>query len=152
MSKIVKPEFTGWRDEALSRRHRLWGFDCPVVDIDFMMHEYDYGNPVAIIDYKHETAPQITFKNNNGLVANRNLCNAAGIYFFVVRYCRRTINGWRQYRFKVFSGNEKARELLNSMGANGVIVDEEWFVEFLYSLRGREVPTEVLNKIRGKAA
>ena len=33
----VRPERTGWRDEKLSQRHRMWGWDCPAVDIDFLL-------------------------------------------------------------------------------------------------------------------
>lgn len=36
----------------LSDRHREWGDDCPMVDLDFLMCEYNHGIPVAIVDYK----------------------------------------------------------------------------------------------------
>jgi hypothetical protein len=52
---IVKPareERNGWRDEAISRLHRQFGFDYPAVDIDFLLCEYDEGIPVAIIEHK----------------------------------------------------------------------------------------------------
>lgn len=39
-------ERTGWRDERLSRRHREWGFDCPMVDCDFIAVEFDHKEPV----------------------------------------------------------------------------------------------------------
>jgi len=31
----------------LSDRHRQWGDDCPMVDLDFLMCEYNHGVPVA---------------------------------------------------------------------------------------------------------
>jgi len=30
-------ERTGFRDEALSRRHREWGINCPAVDVDWLL-------------------------------------------------------------------------------------------------------------------
>lgn len=41
MMKAVAEERNGWRDERISKRHRQWGRDCPAVDIDFLMLEYD---------------------------------------------------------------------------------------------------------------
>ncbi len=49
-------ERTGWRDETVSRRHRLWGFDCPCTDIDFLLIEYHIAEPVALIEYKNHQA------------------------------------------------------------------------------------------------
>jgi hypothetical protein len=49
-------ERTGWRDKELSERHRLWGFNCPMVDLDFLAVEYHIGKPVLIADYKRFTA------------------------------------------------------------------------------------------------
>jgi hypothetical protein len=43
-----------WRDEAISQRHRLWGFNCPAVDIDFLMIEYDQGKPAACVSRLYE--------------------------------------------------------------------------------------------------
>ena len=39
MDKSVRAERTHWRDEALSERHRLWGYDCPAVDVDFLLRD-----------------------------------------------------------------------------------------------------------------
>lgn len=41
-------ERTGWRDMAISQRHRLYGYDCPMFDIDFMCVEYDKSMPVCL--------------------------------------------------------------------------------------------------------
>lgn len=46
-------ERSGWRDQEISQRHRRWGFNCPAVDLDFLMLEYHRGIPVAVVDYKH---------------------------------------------------------------------------------------------------
>jgi len=52
----VRQERTGWRDGAISARHRHWGFNCPAVDLDFLVVEYNVGKPVALIEYKHNAA------------------------------------------------------------------------------------------------
>lgn len=52
----VRTERTGWRDQEISARHRHWGFDCPAVDLDFLVVEYNHGLPVALIEYKHNKA------------------------------------------------------------------------------------------------
>ena len=52
----VRQERTGWRDQEISNRHRAWGFDCPAVDLDFLMVEYNLGLPVALCEYKHHQA------------------------------------------------------------------------------------------------
>jgi hypothetical protein len=44
----VRPERTRWRDEALSARHRKWGFHCPAVDLDLILCEYDTAHVAAI--------------------------------------------------------------------------------------------------------
>ena len=38
-TKTVPRERTGWRDEEISRRHRLYGVSCPMIDIDFLVSE-----------------------------------------------------------------------------------------------------------------
>lgn len=48
----VRLERTGWRCQDISQRHRLWGWNCPGVDLDFVMAEYNHGLPVAIVEYK----------------------------------------------------------------------------------------------------
>lgn len=49
-------ERTGWRDAELSKRHGSWGFNCPAVDLDFVMMEYNHGKPCALVEYKHMNA------------------------------------------------------------------------------------------------
>ena len=36
---IVRPESTDWRDEALSKQHRGWGWHMPCSDIDWLVTE-----------------------------------------------------------------------------------------------------------------
>jgi hypothetical protein len=49
-------ERSGWRDQEISGRHRRWGFNCPAVDLDFLMVEYNLGLPVGMVEYKHHQA------------------------------------------------------------------------------------------------
>lgn len=51
-----RTERTGWRDSALSERHGKWGFNCPAVDLDFVMMEFNHGKPCALVEYKHKSA------------------------------------------------------------------------------------------------
>lgn len=50
--RIVKPEDTGWRDQAISRQHRKWGWNMPCSDIDWLVVEYSSLEPRAIVEYK----------------------------------------------------------------------------------------------------
>lgn len=51
-SNGVRQERTGWRCQAISERHRRWGYNCPAVDLDFVVAEYNHGKPVALVEYK----------------------------------------------------------------------------------------------------
>ena len=124
----VRPERTGWRDEALSRRHRRWGWDCPAVDIDFLFLEYDHGKASAIVEYKNEhAAPQ----------AMIDLGNRAGIPVIACRYAD-DFSVW-----KVIPLNDVAKKHI----PNRLELDEQGWVKLLYKIRGYEVPQGVLDGI-----
>ena len=46
----VKKERSGWRDLALSLRHKMWGWDCPAVDLDFFFLNTTRGNPLHLLN------------------------------------------------------------------------------------------------------
>ena len=73
MNKVTK-ERCGWRDEEISRRHRLWGVSCAAVDLDFLMLEFNYQEPVALVEYKHKKARRDNFKTGR-YEALRKLCD-----------------------------------------------------------------------------
>ena len=50
--RIVKPDNTGWRDQAISQQHRKWGWDMPCTDMDWLVVEYASLEPRAIVEYK----------------------------------------------------------------------------------------------------
>lgn len=130
---VVSLERTGWRDEALSRRHREWGWDCPAVDIDFLLVEYDRAEPKAIIEYKSEDAAGQTSKHPS-YVALRKLADAAALPLFTVRYGR-DFSWWR-----VTSLNNIALRLLEGE-RTALYFSEQDYVRFLYEvIRGRKMP------------
>lgn len=129
--QIVRQERTGWRDEALSQRHREWGWNCPAVDIDFLMLEYDAGIPQALVEYKHESAnPQDP--NHPSYRALRHLANSARIPFFAVRY-KSDFSWW-----SVRSLNEYAKQFIPFLST----MTENEYIALLYEIRGRQSPTD----------
>ena len=128
-STAASIERTGWRDEALSKRHRRYGFDLPATDIDFLMVEYDGGRAIAIVEYKHARArPQLARQSNYRALID--LGDRAGIPVFACRYAGDLS------RFFVIPLNGRAHGLLPERRRMSEI---EW-VRFLYGLRGREMP------------
>ena len=132
----VREERSGWRDEALSLRHREWGWDCPALDVDFLLIEYDYGHPVALVEYKHEdAAPQVvTHPSYRALIE---LADRASLPLFVVRYAEGF--AW----FRVVPLNEQAKECLSDR----ITWSEKEYVSFLYGLRGRHIPSEIAESL-----
>jgi hypothetical protein len=127
----VRAEKTGWRDQRLSERHRRWGWNCPAVDLDFLMLEYDQGKAVAIVEYKNEHArPQYpTHPTYRALI---DLGNRAAIPVFGVRYA----DDWSWWR--VTPLNDRARKWAPQQTR---MTEEQW-ITLLYRLRGTDVPPD----------
>ena len=125
----VAPERTGWRDERISMRHRKRGFDCPALDIDFLLLEYDHGLPSALAKFKHENVKSIHV-GHPSIRALQVLANRGCIPFFLVRYADDF--SW----YYVTPGNDNARAFL----AEPTKMPERDWVELLYRCRGREIP------------
>lgn len=136
--QLVKPERTGWRDLALSERHRAWGWDCPAVDLDFLFLEYDRGIPTAIVEYKNEHSRPVSLGNTN-MHAISVLATRAGLPFFVTRYSS-AFTWW-----EATPVNDVAREKLG--GRDKFIFSERQWVQFLYRLRGYEAPATLLDNL-----
>ena len=133
----VRQERTGWRDEGLSQRHRRWGWDCPAVDIDFLMLEYDNGKASALVEYKNEHAkPQ--YVSHPTYQAMINLGDRAGIPVIACRYSD-DFSKWR-----VVPLNTKAREFIPER----VELDEASWVRLLYKIRGREISDDILEGMK----
>lgn len=141
----VKSERTGWRDKAISERHRLWGFNCPATDIDFLVIEYSAGKAKALIEYKHEKAHIDFSKNGVGMhpksySALCDLADRANLPFFVIRYAE-------NFRFwQVIPFNDHAKVWLE----RETTMTEKEFVTFLYRLKGSLPPPEILEKLKGE--
>lgn len=130
----VRAERTGWRDEKLSARHREWGFDCPAMDIDFLLVEYDQRKPIALVEYKHEAAkPQR--KSDVGYQVVSKLATDAGLPFFACRYSDCLTS------YTVVPINEIAKGIIGQVDG---MSEKEW-VHFLYYLRGRHLPEKLFD-------
>lgn len=125
----VRAERTGWRDDRISLRHRAWGFNDPVVDVDFLLLEYDRGKACALVEYKHELAMPLR-RCHPSVSALADLATRATVPAFIVRYADDFT--W----FQVNPLNEKARSILPEAAR----MDEKDWVRLLYRLRGRELP------------
>lgn len=128
----VRKERSGFRDEEISAKHRLWGWDCPAIDIDFLMLEYDTGEPLALIEYKRFTAPipDITGRSYEAIAK---LANYAQIPFAMVIY-------WPDiWAFKVRPVNQFAAPLFKRR----CILTEVEYLTLLYQLRNREIPQDL---------
>lgn len=154
---MTKPESTSWRDEHLSARHRTWGDAVPAMDIDLIVVEYDFRIPVALIDYKlglnyvsysHErfnlAIVSTLASGYRGPRVPSAPMSDEGLPFFIVSYRH---DPWQ---FKVNPHNEAAKKILPQDTWN-LILSEERFVRFLYWLRGRKAPDEILDNIRRAA-
>ena len=147
---MITQERTGWRDKALSERHREWGVNCPAVDLDFVMLEYDLGRPCAIIEYKNFRARTVS-RAHPSIRALSCLATNSKIGFFIVRYY--SPSDCSSWKFDITPGNEfgerACEEYFSSpFGTEGYIIEAE-FVSFLYGLRGRGhfLPPEVCNNL-----
>lgn len=130
----VKKERSGWRDEGISRRHRLWGVSCSATDIDFLLVEYIYNTPKAIIEYKNEHAPPQKLSASQYQVLKK-LGDRAQIPVFAVRYADDFS------KFYVVPVNKKSSKLLRKR----TTMTENEFVTFLYKIRNiSSVPAEIL--------
>jgi len=138
----VRPERTAWRDQQFSERHRLWGWDCPAEDVDFLMIEYDTAEPRAIMEYKHESARGQTSRHPSYEAISR-LADRGRIPFFAVRYAD-DLSWW------IVTGlNGQARGLLGVTAER--FFSEIEYVRFLYErIRGRPLPREVGETILGQ--
>lgn len=136
----MREEVTGWRDEAISKRHRLYGMNVPAVDVDFMLLEYDGGQPKAIIDYKNRRDLR-WIRDTKNLQAQSNLYDVDGnqLPFFVVIY------ETRDWYYKIYAINAAANDWFERLNCEEPqILSEYHYVRFLYKIRGREMPTLAL--------
>ena len=142
----VRPERTMWRDAALSLRHREWGFNCPAVDIDFIMAEFDHSAPVALVEYKHCTAAPVD-PQSPSMQALRLLADnySPGALPFIVAFYDPD-----QWSFKVTPMNKKAEA--HYRHCLGEVLSERRFVKSLYAMRSKEFDSEMENSLNASKA
>ena len=140
------------RDAWLSGRHRLWGRDVPAMDLDFILAEYDRCVPMALIDYKHEHGTiNLESANTRTLIA---LGDMAGLPAFIVRYGHSNQDGWwgevpedSTPWFQVIPLNVYAHGADLPSNDNNTQLSELVFVSWLYDMRGRKIPQDIVNTI-----
>jgi hypothetical protein len=132
----VRQERTGWRDAEISERHRLWGFDCPAVDIDFLMIEYNLGLPIGLVDYKnlHAKRPDPRSKSIQALAT---LGEVAHLPVMIVRY---QPDIWA---FRTYPLNEVAKQFFKK----GELLTEVEYVRRLYLMRHRTASAHLTQKL-----
>ena len=139
----VRPERTGWRDERISARHREWGFNCPAVDLDFLVVEYNLGLPVALVEYKHVSARMPSYDHAT-YRALRDLSDnylSGALPFLLVFY---EADPWT---FRVYPQNEVATAFYaraDEFDGKSIYLTERRFVKSLYVMRGLVVEDRVI--------
>lgn len=132
---MTASERTGWRDRDLSARHRRWGFNCPAVDLDFLMVEYNLGEPAAIVEYKHHRAAMPDFRHPT-YRAIQNLADRQPPLPFMVAFY------WPgAWAFEIHPLNDQAMSLY---GPESCELTEREFVTSLYRARSWVVEESVL--------
>ena len=133
----VKQEKYGWRDESISRRHRLYGRACTMVDLDFIVIEYHLKEVVALIEYKHENG-EVNFNvNDSNYQALISLGDRSGLPFFVVFY---NPDSWT---YKIHPMTKNAFKWIGEPSS----FEERDYVRFLYKIRYIKIKEEILDKI-----
>lgn len=132
----VSKERTGWRCSDISLRHRNWGFNCPAVDLDFVMLEYNHGKACALVEYKHKNAMPV----DPGHATYRALVDLADNYkagplpCFVARY------NPENWTFVVTPLNDVAKRYYSHCAEQ--TLSEQRFVKSLHLLRKKVLTVE----------
>ena len=148
-------ERTGWRDHEFSERHRRWGANCPMTDIDFIVAEYDERRMYAVVDYKHEFRHDSV---NPAAEANTAVLIDMGErtenLVFIVRYAhsfawyqvnplttraQRSLEKFKKYHPECGSFKNKQ----SGCPAGRWYMTEKGYVTYQYWLRDRELPGDL---------
>jgi hypothetical protein len=137
----VRLERTGWRCQAISQRHRQWGYNCPCVDLDFVVAEYNHGKPVAIVEYKdkHAQPPDLGHPTYKALAELSDGYRDGPLPFFIATYC--SLDWW----FVVTPINDRAKAYYGKVA--GQPLTEQRFVKSLYLLRKKSLDDEDMRVI-----
>ena len=130
-STIKHPKY--FRDLDLAQRHLAYGDNCPCVDIDYLLVEYNHGIPVALIDYKYHLAPEPPPTGSASYKAMTTLCDSAGLPLFTAYY-------WRNpFAYRIYPVNRLARERISGEFKD---MSEKTYIKWLYWLRGLSLAKE----------
>lgn len=132
----IRKERTNWRDHALSNRHRVWGLDCPAVDVDFLLLEFNEGRPLALVEYKAFGAVRPN-PNSPTYRALRTLADNSKIPLLIVFYAHNTF--W----VRVTPVNYFATQVFPIE----VVLNEKEYVAALYRMRGLTLPADVATQL-----
>jgi hypothetical protein len=133
-------ERTGWRCQEISERHRDWGYNCPAVDLDFLVAEYNLGKPVALIEYKHFKArvPDTLHPTYRAITDLADRYGDKGLPFAVVFY-------WPScWAFKVYPINSLALTWFS----RGEMLTEREYVKRLYRMRGQVLTDHLAGRLK----
>ena len=138
---MSQEERSGKRDDRLlAARHRRWGFDAPFCDIDWWVVEYDTMRPVVVIDYKGPGATWPPAIDANARALGRFYHeDGTSIPMWFVGY---SPGDWR---FRIYPGNDAA---WSSWSGPDEWMTERAFVIWMYALRGRTAPANMLAQCR----
>lgn len=135
-ARPVRQERSGWRDEEISKRHRAWGFNCPAVDMDFLMVEYHTGKAAATVEYKHYHARQPNLEHPT-YRALKDLSDRAELPFLLAFYWPET------WAMLVYPLNDLALKHFQ----NPDPLSEREYVTRLYHIRNCVITREVLQHL-----
>lgn len=141
-------EHTGWRDKDLSNRHRRWGEWCLSVDIDYLILEFDFAEPKALIDYKGHTMLGKVNYQVASLKAQSTLASNSMIPALVVYYWKKPY-----WNFMIHSLNRFGNISLDAFDIEAdEKITERKYVDYLYrSIRGKvATPSVVLDNCDNK--
>ena len=140
----VRAESLGWRDKRISERHRAWGFDCPGVDLDLLLVEFNFGLPVALIEYKHHNVGDVDLQHPSyralRALADGYAMNGkpSPLPFLVAAYWPDT------WAFRVTPANQAAAQVFKD---NQVLTEFD-FVSRLYNLRQKIVTDSLASRLQ----
>lgn len=106
--------------------------NCPAVDLDLIMIEFDHERVCGLVEYKHELAA-LQYASHPTYRAIADLANRARVPFIACRYSDDLT--W----FKAHPLNDFAKTFLASPAK---MTERQW-VSLLYRIRGRAVPDDL---------
>lgn len=131
----VRLERTGWRSQNISRKHRDWGISCSAVDLDFVLCEFNYNAPVAIVEYKERHAAPVDLSHGTyqALKALADGHTPKALPFIIARYDE------KEWWFIPQAGNAAAEQFFAQMRYDGNALTEREWATMLILMRKRQL-------------